>query len=270
MLLKFFSCFFLLLCCLVFVGTAQQPTSVRVITYNIRHASPPSKPNVIDIDTIAFVIRKYKPDIVALQEVDVHTGRSGKTLNEAQAIAEKLNMHYYFGKAIDFDGGEYGIAILSKFPLLNTQTFALPSANEKAERRALIMATVKLNGKNLMSFACTHLDAEEEDDSRLMQIASIDSILSKQKDPVLLAGDLNSEPKSAVIQTLDAKYNRTCLSSCSNSFPNIKPNKLIDYIAYRKQDPFVTISHQVLDEPYPSDHLPVLAVLQFKVKKKHP
>lgn len=268
MLLKPFSCFVLLLFSVVFAGKAQQSFTIRVMTYNIRHASPPSKPTEIDVDTIAAVIGKYKPDLVALQEVDVYTSRSGKTLHEAKAIAEKLKMHYYFGKAIDFAGGEYGVAILSKFPIVDAQTFALPSANEKAEKRAMIMATVKLNSKNLISFACTHLDAEEGDDSRLMQIRKIDNLLSKEKKPVLLAGDLNSEPSGAVIQDLDTKYTRTCLSDCANSFSNINPNKVIDYIAYRKRDSFKTISHQVLEESYPSDHLPVLAELQFNRKRK--
>ena len=80
---------------------------IKVITYNVHHCNPPAKPGVIDVNAIAAVIKKQNADIVALQEIDVHTNRSGK-INEAEQLAVKAGYtSFYFAKAIDFDGGQY-------------------------------------------------------------------------------------------------------------------------------------------------------------------
>jgi len=57
---------------------------LRVLCYNIHHANPPSRPNIIDLDAIANVIKKEQPHLVALQEVDVFTERSGKSIHQAK------------------------------------------------------------------------------------------------------------------------------------------------------------------------------------------
>jgi len=263
---NFSNVLFLIACFVAHSGTTQAQT-IKIMTYNIRHASPPSHPNTIDVDTVAGVIKKYQPDIVALQEVDVYTGRSGKQLHEAQAIAEKAGMQASFGKAIDFSGGAYGIAVLSKYPIDSSKTIALPSANAGAERRALQIAYLHLpNGKKLV-FACTHLDAETSDDSRLLQIKTIDSVLATIPFPVLLAGDLNAEPASPVIEKLDQHFQRSCVKDCGFSFSNEHPEKTIDYIAGRKSDGFVLSAHRVLPDAYPSDHLSVMAEAKYPSKK---
>lgn len=240
-------------------GVTANGQTVTVMTYNIRHASPPSYPNKIDVDTVAGVIKKHQPDIVALQEVDVYTGRSGKELHEAQAIAEKAGLHASFGKTINFSGGAYGIAVLSKYPIDSSKTMALPSANDKTERRALQLTYLRLPGDTKLVFACTHLDAESSDESRLLQMATIDSVLVAIPYPVLLAGDFNAEPESQVIKKLDKHFQRSCMQDCGHSFSSDHPEKTIDYIAGRKSDGFILGRHQVLPEAYPSDHLAVMA-----------
>src|SRR5690349_3450839 len=70
--------------------------AITILSYNIHHANPPSKPGVIDLPAIANVIVKQHPDIVALQEVDVHTKRSGTTVHEAEELARLTGMHSYF------------------------------------------------------------------------------------------------------------------------------------------------------------------------------
>src|SRR6476620_7354050 len=134
--LLFISCF------LLSISYSQQTDSLRIITYNIHHAGPPTKPGTIDIDAIVSTLKKYPSDLVALQEVDVNTKRSGN-VNEAKLIAEGLGMQYYFAKAIDYDGGEYGIALLSKLPLENTKVLELPMDSAvKGEKRVLLSASI--------------------------------------------------------------------------------------------------------------------------------
>ncbi len=247
-------------CSPTLLGLASKTTTLRVLSYNIHHCNPPSKEGLIDVDAIAKVIRLQSPDLVALQEVDVNTKRSGN-FNQASLLAEKLKMNFYFAKAIDHDGGDYGVAILSKYPITDPQTFLLPKNNDaKAEQRILALVTVNLPDGNKIKFASTHLDAQKADANRLMQVAEINRLTKKEQLPIIIAGDLNAVPTSEVIKTFDQQFTRTC-KDCAFTIPVINPKKAIDHIGFKKEYPFKVISHSVIDERYASDHLPVLAVL---------
>ena len=75
---------------------ASGKTVLRVLCYNIHHANPPSQPDSIDIGAIATVIRNQQPDLVALQELDVYTTRSGKTLHQAEELGRLTGMNAFF------------------------------------------------------------------------------------------------------------------------------------------------------------------------------
>lgn len=77
------------------------------------------------------MIRRQNPDFVTLNEVDVFTNRTGKDVHQARDLAEKLGMEWHFSKAIDRDGGEYGDAVLSKYPILEKRSYRLPCAAEQ-------------------------------------------------------------------------------------------------------------------------------------------
>lgn len=235
---------------------------LTVMSYNIHHCNPPSKPGVIDVDAIARVIKNEKPDIVALQEVDINTSRSGK-INQAALLSQKTGLRsFYFAKAIDFDGGQYGIAILSKYPLSNTTFYKLPNdAANKGEPRVLAIATVTLPGNRKIRFAGTHLEAYDKH-TRQLQMDDINNVIADEQLPLLIAGDFNANERSAVIKTLDQQFTRTC-SSCAFTIPVEKPETAIDFIAYRKPAHFNVVLHKVVNEPYASDHLPVVAVLKL-------
>lgn len=237
--------------------------TIKVMAYNVHHCNPPSKSATgeIDIDTIVGVIQKQNPDLVALQEIDDHTSRSG-AFNEAEEIAKKLNMYYYFGKAIDYAGGGYGVAILSKFPLSDMQTIALPSAEGfKGETRVLALANIALPNGKTIRFGSTHLEVSSAA-NRDLQINEINKVATSENIPFIIGGDFNSAEGSPVIQALDKVFTRTCYQ-CAPTIPVDRPTKAIDFIAFTKTAPFKVISHQVIPERYASDHLPVVAVLEY-------
>jgi endonuclease/exonuclease/phosphatase family metal-dependent hydrolase len=199
-----------------------------------------------------------------LQEVDVHTKRSGISLNEAGKLAELTEMHSYFAKAIDYDGGEYGIAILSRYEMENLRNIPLPTDDfTKGEHRTLALATMVLPGQKKFVFACTHLDSQRADTNRQLQIRKIVEVLRQERLPVVIAGDFNALPESDVIQQLDHWFTRSCVTNCPYTIPETNPNRTIDYIAYSPAKRFTVQSHIVVDESYASDHRPVKAVLQF-------
>jgi endonuclease/exonuclease/phosphatase family metal-dependent hydrolase len=238
---------------------------LRILCYNIHHANPPSRPNFIDINAIANVITQQRPDIVALQEVDVHTDRSGKTLHQAKELARLTGMQAYFAKAIDYGGGEYGVAVLSRLPMSDSQNRPLPTATgTNGEPRTLGSVVITLPKGKKVLFAFTHLDAQSNSTNRLLQIRKINELLAAEKLPVILAGDLNAAPGSEVINVLDSSFTRTCIPDCGFTIPVERPNKTIDFIAYKPASAFIVMEHKVIDEKYASDHLPVFAVLKLK------
>src|SRR5688572_12972718 len=195
------------------VSTKNEDTGfdLRVLCYNIHHANPPSRPDVIDLDAIANVIKKERPHLVALQEVDVFTERSGKSIHQAEKLAEMTGMEAYFAKAIDYGGGEYGVAILSRLPMEAMQNIPLPTATGTGgEPRTLATAVITLpQGKKIL-FACTHLDAQRPDTNRLLQVNRIVEVLKKEDRKSTRLNSSHSQISYAVFCLKKKK-----LSSCS-------------------------------------------------------
>jgi len=244
-------------------NTAQKSSNeLKIMSYNIHIGNPPSKPGLIDMEAIIKAIKSEDPDLIALQEVDVNTLRSGK-INQADIIARKLGMNFFFAKAIDHDGGDYGVALLSKFPISETKIHRLTTvAGSGGEPRVIATARIQLKNGKYIRFAATHLDHLKNPVNREVQIEEINKIGLEEKLPFIIAGDLNAVTESTEIQKLDEVFMRTC-STCEPTFPVLKPNRTIDFIAFKKTDLFSVISHRVVQEHYASDHLPVVALLRF-------
>lgn len=259
-------CFFcMLIACLLFFSSCSEKLTrtgagakqLKVLTYNIHHGNPPSKKDVIDLDAIANVIKREDPDVVAMQELDKMVSRSGG-IDEAKIIAEKVNMNYHFFKSIDYDGGEYGIAIFSKMKLKNPKQIILPKAKEQAETRTMGYVEIAIAGGQKLIFACTHLGVEG-DESRLMQVEAIKNELGKTALPVILCGDLNCSVGSEPIKLLLQEFRNSCTENCGFTIPANKPYRNIDFIVSRNVAWPVSDYH-VVDEEYASDHRPVAAV----------
>jgi endonuclease/exonuclease/phosphatase family metal-dependent hydrolase len=235
------------------------------MTYNIHHANPPSKEKTgeIDLDAIVNVIKSENPDLVALQEVDVNTERS-KGVNQAEAIAQKLGMQAFFGRAIDYGGGQYGVAILSKYPISEATVIPLPEdAEPQSEDRVLTMASIRLPDGSFIRFGSTHLDVRSAA-NRNLQVQKIIEVAAQESIPFVVAGDFNATPGSSAINLLDQNLIPTCTDNCEPTIPVDKPNRTIDFVAFSKTSGFKVISQKVIPERYASDHLPVVVNLQYK------
>lgn len=239
---------------------AYEGRPIKVLSYNVHHCNPPSRADFIDLEAISQVIVQSGAEIVGLQEVDVFTSRSGSDLDMAKELAEMSGMpYYYFSKGIDYKGGEYGTAILSKFPLSETATILLP-AEEGTEQRTISIASVSLDDGTSYKFANTHLDYSSASNA-LSQAEKIVDYFEGEKSPLILVGDFNSTPNSAPILKLDGSFTRTCKNDCAPTIPVINPNKTIDFIMFSSEKDFKVESHRVIQETYASDHLPVAAEL---------
>lgn len=239
----------------------QASSIIRVMAYNVHHCNPPAQPGIIDIKAIADVITQQNPDLVALQEIDVNTKRSGK-FNQAEELAKLTGMKYFFGKGIDYEGGEYGVAILSKYDISDMKVHRLPTQEgTKGEPRVLTTAKINYPGA-VIRFGSTHLDAQKADTNRKLQIQEINRIAAEETLPFIIAGDFNDVPGSAVINELDKQFTRTC-QQCDPTIPIINPKKAIDFIGFNPSSKFKVVQTRVLNGVNASDHLPVVAEIRI-------
>lgn len=236
---------------LIYVATGSNSFAqhhIRLMTYNIRNAK--GMDNKEDYDRTATVIKNANADIIALQELDSATKRNGGEY-ALKILAEKTGLHFLFGAAISYQGGKYGVGILSKQKPLKYYTIPLPG---KEEERVLLVAEFK----KYVIF-CLHLSLTDAD--RLTSVAIINVQADHFTKPIYLLGDLNAEPASNAIAALKQKW--TLLSGEDLTFPADVPKKCIDYIFTLNNSKRI-ISKKVIEEPLASDHRPVLVEVDKK------
>ncbi|RYG22861.1 endonuclease [bacterium] len=230
------------------------PVTIRVLTYNVHHANPPKRPGTIDLDAIAAAIRAQKPDVVMLQELDVRTRRSGAEVDEAAELGLKTGLGSYFAKAIDFEGGEYGVAILSRYPMAARRRVALPTQEgTKGEPRVLALATLNLPDGTQVVAACTHMDAQRAPTNRRLQADAVAKELAAVGMPAILGGDFNDTPGSETLRTLERVLDRSGLEGAP-TFPADVPQTKIDYVTFAPKGAFRIVSQGVVPEAEASDH----------------
>jgi endonuclease/exonuclease/phosphatase family metal-dependent hydrolase len=233
-----------------------EPRTLRVLTYNIHHGE--GTDGKVDLPRIAKVIRGTDPDVVALQEVDQKTKRTGG-IDQTAELARLTGMHGRFGKAIDYQGGEYGQAILSRTPIDAGKVDLLPGEPER-EQRIAFGTLVTIDGTEF-TFATTHLH-HANDEFRQRQATKLNDLFAERIHPMIIAGDLNANPDSKPLEILTPKW---LVATGDNlfTFPAEKPTKQIDYILARPKSIFAIRSVSVVDEPVASDHRPLLAVIEI-------
>ena len=245
----------LLLCCAM-GATTLSAQKVRVMSYNVKNGIGMDK--VKDISRCAEVIRKAKPDVVAIQEVDSMTRRNKKeVLGE---LAEKSGgYHAYFGKAIDYKGGAYGVGVLSKKPALSVKSYPLP--NDKEARVLLVVEYEKYY------MLCTHLSGVPKKLGRGIQVDIIRDVVSKLDKPAFIAGDMNARPTSAPMMAFK-EFSTVLTDESKMTAPSHKPGKCIDYIMGANGS-FKVKRDVVLYGNISSDHLPIYVDVKILKQKRN-
>ncbi len=231
-------------------------TSFLVVAYNIRHGE--GMDNQIDLNRTAAVISRLNPDVVLLQEVDRGAGRTGG-IDQARALGELTGMHSAFGKFMDYDGGEYGMAALSRFPIRAFRNYELPPGPEP---RSVLAARIEIGAGQEIVFVGVHLYRSAEE--RYAQAKKIVELFNGERSPVILAGDFNSTPDSEVIGLLRQYWFVPEKGKDRLTFPSDTARIEIDYVMIRPEGRFEIVESRVVDEPLASDHRPVLLEVRIK------
>ena len=241
-------------------SSAAEPFRIRVLCYNIHHGEGVDRK--LDLSRIAKIIKSVAPDVVALQEVDRKARRTGGVDQPAE-LARLTNMQVVFEKNIDFQGGQYGNAVLSKIPIKEHTNVHLPSYDQ-GEQRGVLICTLqpKSLGKPLL-LLCTHLDHRSDDRERRASARRINELIGRRGNvPAILAGDLNATRDSPVLKTFFAQWQ----AANDKELPTVpvgKPRRQIDFILSRPAGRWKTVEVRVLKEAIASDHRAIFAVLEL-------
>jgi endonuclease/exonuclease/phosphatase family metal-dependent hydrolase len=255
------------LCSACAVPFVEQDRSVRVMVYNI-HAGKDAggQPN---LDEVARLVLAHAADVVLLQEVDRGTGRSGG-VDQLQVLMEATEFEGVFGRTLDYDGGQYGIAALSPGGFGYEDTVPLrvlpppTRAGGSHEPRGALVTIVSTRLGRWQAIT-THLDASANDDYRQQEADRLGEIIRVRRVsglPLMLGGDMNATPDSTVIKKVLGFGLRDAWTECGTgdgfTFPASEPARRIDYLFL--SDTLRCTSAQVIDTQA-SDHRPLLVTV---------
>ena len=246
----------------------------RLVTYNVGIFNKYIKD---DYQLIADMMKEIDADAICMNELDNNTNRTRHVYQLKHFASLMGSWDFEYGAAMPYDGGEYGDAVLSKHPIIETRSYRLPcAASQPGEDRSLCVIRVEIDGKDLY-VASTHLDHLSGDASRLVQANEIRRIRDTELDgDLILAGDLNAIPSSNVIATMTAFLTNVGTID-QYTFPSENPTRKIDYILYAPIGHFgvqnctvVSRSDQQVDGVDASDHRPVVADIRFQTEEDLP
>lgn len=253
------------------VGCASMPTKapehlLRVMSYNIEYGHE-------GLDSVAAVIRDQHPDIVGLQEVDVHWSPRSNFVDQAALLAKGTGMNYRFARIYQFANDdpskpprEFGVAILSRYPITAftnheiTRHSTQDSTAAPAQLPGFLDATINANGTNIRIFD-VHLDYRRDPSVRAQQVAEMLGYIEPCTSPTLLFGDMNAPPNAPELQPLFQHLHDTWPGSNGQgpTYPAKAPESKIDYVV--TSDGF-RVRKASVPEVYASDHRPMVVDLE--------
>ena len=246
---------------------------MRLMTYNVHGCVGVDRR--LDVGRVAAAIAQSRPDVVALQELDVGRARSGR-IDQAHEIATRLGMRVHFHSAFQVEEERYGDAILTPLPHRLVRTGPLPTlARTRLERRGALWIAVEVAPGVELQVINTHLGLVP-----LEQRAQVTALLGADwighaafGGAAVLVGDLHATSRYAAYRRLAGRLrdvqrgpdNERLPKRPARTFPSRLPVLRIDHM-------FLTQKIEVLDVHTPSnglartasDHLPLVADLAVK------
>jgi endonuclease/exonuclease/phosphatase family metal-dependent hydrolase len=235
---------------------------LRVMTYNIQHGA--GADGKVDLLRTAEAINREKPDIVALEEVDRGVARTDRRDLPAE-LAALTGMTSYFSNNFDFQGGEYGNAVLTRLPILQETNSHYHMIRPK-EQRGIIQLVLDAHGRKIV-FMTTHIDYRQDDTERLKNVDEIHKLIEQYAGlPIFICGDFNDFPSSRVHQKMKEKLSDTWEMVGQGdglTYSSIKPHGRIDYIWISPDTSIVPLKAWV-PQTQASDHFPLVGEFQLK------
>jgi endonuclease/exonuclease/phosphatase family metal-dependent hydrolase len=237
-------------------GQQAAPRTFRVMTYNIHHGE--GLDGKVDLLRIADLIKREQADIVALQEVDKGVERTTRRDCPAE-LAALTAMSCVFSNNFHYQGGEYGNAVLTRFPIKRwtNRHYQMPGPGEQ---RGLLQVVLEVHGRELLLLD-THVDYQGDDAERLLNAAEIlEAVQAYGGRPMVLCGDFNDTPSSRMHQKVAQHFSDAWMTAGTGdgfTIPAQRPRKRIDYI-WTSKEPSIEALRVWVPISEASDHLPVM------------
>lgn len=238
--------------------------AITVMTYNIQHGRS-SDDRLVNLERQAAVIRESGADIVGLQEVDRHWSARSGFQDEPAVLAELLDMYVVYGANLDLDPLEpgqprrqYGTAILSRFPIVESHNIPLPKTVATNEQRGLLEAVLDVRGARVRVYN-THLQHNNVND-RIAQVETVLDYIGTPVERVLLMGDFNARPDTAEIAPVYHRFDDAWVEGGDGgdgfTISPHNPYARIDYIFVSRN---IKVARAAVPRTLASDHLPLVA-----------
>jgi len=236
---------------------------LTIMSYNIHVGK--GMDGRVSLERIADEIKKTSCDLAGIQEVDRFTRRS--PMDEPAILAKLMGYNVAYSKNLDYQGGEYGIAILSSLPIVEKRNLHYSIMGQKEPRGALAVRVRLPSSEKPLWFVTTHLGTDNSGTEQLQQVKELLEWLKHLgKGSVIVAGDFNQTPESAAINLMRTEFvDLFTLSGEGNgaTFDALNPRERIDYIFVMKMD-YVSLLSFHIPETDASDHRPVVAKVLLK------
>lgn len=229
---------------------------LRMMTYNIR--SGRNLAGEHDIRFAADVINRCRPDVVGLNEVRSHT--TDVPYDQADALGQFCGYYPVFGRSIDFAGGEYGNAVLTRLPLIDRDIIDIPDRFEgeskRFEHRTLLRCVLSAAGREIVLLQ-THFGLTPGEQRSAVETTL--SLVRAEKRPLILMGDLNMSPDDPILAPLFEALEDTAGGRAEPlTHPSGEPTEKIDYIMHSRAFSAQSLSSEATTN---SDHRPLWADL---------
>ena len=239
--------------------TALAQTELRVVSYNIRHGR--GMDDSVNLARSSNVLRALQADIVGLQEVDERVRRSGN-VDQAATLGGMLGMEHAYGAFMEYQGGNYGLAILSRFPITRATPVRLPDGNEP---RVALIAELRLPDARTIAVVNVHFDWVSADGFRFAQASALAAVLDTLSVPYILLGDFNDEPGSRTLELFQRRATELKkLEADRMTFSSTDPTKEIDFVFAAPAASWSAGVARPVTERVASDHRPVLAIVTLR------
>lgn len=164
---------------------------MKILSFNVKNFMHSKQ-----LEEVADLLKLLDADVVGLQEVDRNTARSGK-VDQPEEVARLAGYSYYaFGKNIDFQGGEYGNLVLSKYPILSAETVFYQAVEPKDHNRSYLRCELDL-GDKILYFYNTHLTLQKNGEAE-QEVLEVTRRMC-QDEPAVLVGDFNLAAETVAV-----------------------------------------------------------------------
>jgi endonuclease/exonuclease/phosphatase family metal-dependent hydrolase len=229
------------------------------MTYNIHHGE--GLDGRVDLLRIAQLIRAEGADLVALQEVDKGVARTARRDFPAE-LAALTGLTCVFSNNFPYQGGEYGNAVLTRFPVVRW-TNRHYQMLRPGEQRGILQLVLNVHGREVVLLN-THIDYRPDDVERWANVSEIEELARQYaRRPIILCGDFNDTPTSRVCRRLAETFDDCWpLAGRGDGFtiPAADPRRRIDYV-WISRDKTLRPLRAWVPASDASDHRPVVVEL---------